>query len=50
MTDKIPIVAVQRRGKDIIVSIPVKCQHIVDGIDHMKCIVVGDELHYVAVR
>ena len=44
------IVKVQRRGTDMIVSIPAEYQHIVDGVGHMKCTVVDGELRYVAVK
>ena len=48
--EKDKIVAVQRRGKDMILSIPAKYQHIVKDICHMKCTVVDGELRYVAVK
>lgn len=44
------IVKIQRREHDVIVSIPAEFQHVVDGIDHMKCSVVDGELRYVAVK
>ena len=43
------IVKVQKRKKDVILGVPVKMQHLVKGIEYMKCTEVEGGLLYTKV-